>query len=126
MGFFSWWLLCVLLKKKIKNQNKNLGLLQIAQGSANSTNDFSDIWNEIRENKEVCLQKTPRAQRVFSFFTNKKKSQNYVRAPGPQKYVIVFLKVIILLRIEPLNKHWILPEKKEFLNSYLFFSSEYF
>lgn len=59
-----WWVfflmvaLCVVEKK---NKTENLALLQIAQGAANSTNDFSDIWNEIRENKEVCLQKTPRA-----------------------------------------------------------------
>lgn len=72
--------LCFVGKKK-KN---NLPLLQIAQGAANSTNDFSDIWNEIRENKEVCLQKTTRAQRVFAFFKDKR-STNYVRAPGSQK-----------------------------------------
>lgn len=59
-----------------RTTKKNTPPLQIAQEAAKSTNDFSDIWNGIREDKEVCLQKIPRARRVFAFSTDKKLCQS--------------------------------------------------
>lgn len=72
--------------------------LQIAQEAAKSTNDFSDIWNGIREDKEVCLQKIPRARRVFAFSTDKKLSPEIMSEHlGHKIYLTIFLKAIILL-----------------------------
>lgn len=88
--FFSIVALCVVKKK--------VSLLQIAQEAANSTNDSSDIWNEIREDKDVCLQKSLRAQRVFAFTTDKKLTPEIMLEHLDHKvYVTIFLKAIILL-----------------------------
>lgn len=96
-----------------KNQNKNLPLLEIAQGAANSTNDFSDIWNEIRENRNLPAEDS-QGTTTFLPSLQIKSPEITLELLDHKIYVTIFLKAIILLSIKPKNKYWVLSEKKSF------------
>lgn len=62
--------------------------------------------------KKSACRRVP-GHKEFSPSLQIKSPENMLELLDHKRYVTVFLKVIILLQIKPINKYWGLSEKKE-------------